>query len=70
MAADDFFTGPFETALGANEVLTGVSVPVLAANQLAEYAKMAHPATSFAVVGAAAVVTLEGDATVMTRPRA
>ena len=62
VAAEDFFTGPFETALGANEVLTGVSVPVLAANQLAEYAKMAHPATSFAVVGAAAVVTLEGDA--------
>ena len=62
VAADDFFTGPFETAVGANEVLTSVSVPVLAANQLAEYAKMAHPATSFAVVGAAAVVTLEGDA--------
>ena len=62
VAADDFFVGPFETALGANEVLTSVSVPVLAANQVAEYAKMAHPATSFAVVGAAAVVTLEGDA--------
>ena len=61
VAADDFFMGPFETAVGADEVLTGVSVPALAANQLAEYAKMAHPATSFAVVGAAAVVTLEGD---------
>ncbi len=61
VAADDFFTGPFETAVGADEVLTSVSVPVLAANQLAEYAKMAHPATSFAVVGAAAVVTVEGD---------
>ena len=61
VAADDFFTGPFETAVSADEVLTGVSVPVLAANQVAEYAKMAHPATSFAVVGAAAVVTLEGD---------
>ncbi len=61
VSADDFFTGPFETAVGANEVLTSVSVPVLAANQVAEYAKMAHPATSFAVVGAAAVVTLEGD---------
>jgi carbon-monoxide dehydrogenase medium subunit len=45
--------------LGDNEILTGVEVPVLAANQLAEYAKMAHPATSFAVVGAAAVITLE-----------
>ena len=62
VAADDFFIGPFETAVGAVEVLTGVSVPALAANQVAEYAKMAHPATSFAVVGAAAVVTLEGDA--------
>ena len=61
VAADDFFVGPFETAVGADEVLTSVSVPVLAANQVAEYAKMAHPATSFAVVGAAAVVTLEGD---------
>ena len=61
VAADDFFIGPFETAVGADEVLTGVSVPALAANQVAEYAKMAHPATSFAVVGAAAVVTLEGD---------
>ena len=61
VSADDFFTGPFETAVGADEVLTSVSVPVLAANQVAEYAKMAHPATSFAVVGAAAVVTLEGD---------
>jgi carbon-monoxide dehydrogenase medium subunit len=60
VAADDFFLGPFETAVGADEVLTGVSVPALAANQVAEYAKMSHPATSFAVVGAAAVVTLEG----------
>ena len=61
VSADDFFTGPFETAVGADEVLTGVNVPALSANQVAEYAKMAHPATSFAVVGAAAVVTLEGD---------
>lgn len=61
VAADDFFIAPFTTALGADEVLTGVNVPALAANQVAEYAKMAHPATSFAVVGAAAVVTLEGD---------
>ena len=61
VAADDFYIGPFETAVGADEVLTGVSVPALSANQVAEYAKMAHPATSFAVVGAAAVVTLESD---------
>ena len=59
VAASDFFTGAFTTALAENEVLTGVEVPVLSENQVAEYAKMAHPATSFAVVGAAVVVTLE-----------
>ena len=59
VSARDFFTGAFTTALAENEVLTGVEVPVLGENQLAEYAKMAHPATSFAVVGAAVVVTLE-----------
>ena len=64
VAADDFFLGAFTTALGSDEILTGVEVPALAANQVAEYAKMAHPATFFAVVGAAAVVTLqESDGT-------
>ena len=59
VSADDFFTGPFSTALADNEILTGVSMPVLAENQVAEYAKMAHPATSFAVVGAACVLTMD-----------
>ncbi|MDA1128043.1 MAG: xanthine dehydrogenase family protein subunit M [Chloroflexi bacterium] len=59
VSADDFFIGAFTTALGDDEILTGVSMPVLAENQHAEYAKMAHPATSFAVVGAACVVTMD-----------
>ena len=57
--AAEFFTGPLETVLQENEILTAVEVPRLAANQHAEYAKMAHPATSFAVVGAAVVVTVD-----------
>ena len=59
VSADEFFTGPFETVLGENEILTAIEVPVLAENQHAEYAKMAHPATSFAVVGAAILVTVD-----------
>jgi carbon-monoxide dehydrogenase medium subunit len=59
VSADDFFIGAFSTALGDNEILTGVEMPVLAEHQLAEYAKMSHPATSFAIVGAAAVVTMD-----------
>jgi carbon-monoxide dehydrogenase medium subunit len=60
VSADEFFIDAFTTALGENEILTSVEMPVLAANQKAEYAKMAHPATSFAVVGAACVVTMDG----------
>ncbi len=61
VSADDFFTGPFETVLAENEILTSIEMPVLAENQKAEYAKMAHPATSFAVVGAGVVLTLDGN---------
>ena len=60
VSASEFFTGAFTTTLAENEILTGVEVPVLTHHQEAEYAKMAHPATSYAVVGAAVVVTVEG----------
>ena len=58
--AAEFFTGVLETILGPNEVLKAIEVPRLAQNQVAEYAKMAHPATHFAVVGGAVVVTVDG----------
>ncbi len=56
----DFFIGPLTTAIAENEILTSVEVPRLAANQRAEYAKMAHPASGYAVVGAAVVLTVDG----------
>ena len=61
VSTGDFFGDPFEPKLAENEILTAVEVPVLAANQRAEYAKMAHPASGYAVVGAAVVVTLDVD---------
>ena len=61
VAAEDFFEGIFTTVVGEGEVLTGIEIPVLAPNQHAEYAKMAHPATGFAVVGGAVVITVEND---------
>ena len=61
VAASDFFTGILSTNLADNEVLTAIEVPRLGPNQKAEYAKMAHPATFYAVVGAAVVVTVDGD---------
>lgn len=61
IAAGDFVEDAFTTGLAENELITTVSVPVLAANQRAEYAKMAHPASFYAVVGGAVVVTMDGD---------
>jgi carbon-monoxide dehydrogenase medium subunit len=58
--ASDFFTGLLETSLGENEILTAIEIPRLGPNQLAEYAKMAHPATFFPVVGAAVVIAVDG----------
>ncbi len=61
IAAGDFVEDAFTTGLAENELITTVTVPVLAANQRAEYAKMAHPASFYAVVGGAVVVTMDGD---------
>jgi carbon-monoxide dehydrogenase medium subunit len=57
IAADDFFTGLFETALEPGEIVTSVTVP---ATTGAAYEKHAHPASRYAVVGVAAVVGVEG----------
>lgn len=48
IAADDFFTGLFETALADDEIVTSVSFAV---PKRAAYAKFPHPASRFAVVG-------------------
>ncbi len=61
VSPNDFFRTPFEPNLAANELLTAVEVPIFAANQRAEYAKVAHPASGYAVVCGAVVVTVDGD---------
>ena len=61
VSPNEFFNTPFEPKLSANEVLTAIEVPAFAENQRAEYAKVAHPASGFAVVCGAVVVTVEGD---------
>lgn len=47
-AADDFFTGLFETALQVGEVITAVAFPV---PDKAAYAKFPNPASRYAIVG-------------------
>jgi aerobic carbon-monoxide dehydrogenase medium subunit len=53
--AADFFQGMMATALAEGEIVTGVVVPSLG-DQGAAYAKFSHPASRYAVIGAAAVV--------------
>jgi len=55
IAADDFFTGLFETALEPNELITAVSFPIA---QRAAYMKFPNPASRYAVVG---VMVSQGD---------
>src|SRR3990172_8932390 len=56
---DDFFKDVMTTALGAGEVLTEIRVPAPAAGTVGAYKKFPHPASRFAVVGVAAVLTLD-----------
>jgi len=58
IAAADFFTGIMTTAIGDDEILTDVVVPAAARGQASAYAKFSHPASRYAVVGAAAFVTV------------
>ena len=48
IAADDFFTGMFETALDEDEMITAVSFPKVAK---AAYVKFPNPASRYAMVG-------------------
>jgi carbon-monoxide dehydrogenase medium subunit len=48
IAADDFFSGMFTTALEEGEIITKVSFPVA---KKAAYEKFKHPASGFALVG-------------------
>jgi carbon-monoxide dehydrogenase medium subunit len=53
VAADDFFTGPFESALGPDEVLTAVRVP-RGGSVPWGYQKFTRRANDWAIVGVAA----------------
>jgi len=57
IAADDFFTGMFETALNDGELITSVSFP---GADKAAYAKFANPASRYAMVGVFVAQTSSG----------
>jgi carbon-monoxide dehydrogenase medium subunit len=63
IAADDFFTGLFETALAADEIVAAVHFPI---PKRAAYAKFAHRASKYAVVGVFVAETTHGPRVAVT----
>jgi carbon-monoxide dehydrogenase medium subunit len=59
IAVDDFFVDILTSALEPGELLTSIDLPVPSGKSGMSYQKFAHPASGYAVVGAAAVVTLD-----------
>jgi len=58
--AADYFIDLYLTSLQPDEIITEVRVPVQTTNASSAYAKFPHPASRFAVVGCAAVITRDG----------
>jgi len=59
--ADDFFVGLFTTVLGPDELLVEVALPPLPPNSGWSYKQVARQSGAGALVGVAAVVTLDGN---------
>jgi carbon-monoxide dehydrogenase medium subunit len=61
VAARDFFTGIYETALSADELLTAVELPVARKNSRHFFCEFARRHGDYAIVGAAAQAIMDGD---------
>ncbi len=61
VAAADFALGPFTTALDAQELIVDIVVPVPGAGSGSAYVSVEHPASGFALAGAAALVAADGS---------
>jgi aerobic carbon-monoxide dehydrogenase medium subunit len=61
--ADDFFMDLFQTALQPDEVITEIRFPKPPVHTGSAYTKLANKASHYAVVGCAAVITLDSNGT-------
>jgi aerobic carbon-monoxide dehydrogenase medium subunit len=62
--ASEFFLGPFTTALRPGEVVREIFFPEPPEGSGSAYAKVEHPASGFALAGAAALVRADGSRSV------
>ena len=61
MKADDFFKGLFETALGADEILTAIRLPAAAKDSRIGFAEFARRHGDYAIAGLAATGKADGN---------
>jgi len=61
VALADMLVGPFTTALGAQELVSDIVVPIPSPSSGSAYVSVEHPASGFALVGAAALVGPSGE---------
>jgi carbon-monoxide dehydrogenase medium subunit len=59
ISVDEFFVDLFSTALGADDLLTEIRVPISTSRSGGAYVKHPQPASRFALVGVAVTVELE-----------
>jgi len=61
VSAEQFFVGPLSTSIESGELLTDVRVPALPPRTGSAFVEMARRAGDFALVGVAALITLDGS---------
>jgi aerobic carbon-monoxide dehydrogenase medium subunit len=66
LAVADTLVGPFTTALGQQELMTGIVIPTPAPSSGSAYVSVEHPASGFALAGAAALVTPNSETVAVT----
>jgi aerobic carbon-monoxide dehydrogenase medium subunit len=66
LSVSDLLIGPFTTSLEPHELVTDISVPVPSRGSGSAYVSVEHPASGFALAGAAALVGEGGDAVALT----
>lgn len=60
VGARDFFTGLYETALAADEIITAVDIPAATASMRVAFLELARRRGDYAIVGLAASAEMEG----------
>jgi aerobic carbon-monoxide dehydrogenase medium subunit len=64
LASDELFTGPYQSSVRPDEVITAVTIPAISERSGTAYQKFRHPATLGAICGVAANIALSRDGSV------